>query len=115
MLFRSHKDHGYILFYAQTEKVDAFRQVVESIARGEQEIDPEGFESLKIQALARNIRSLDHFESLAIEMMRAELDGYDYLEWLDLVEELTLDEVLDIVKSLDFSNVCEVRIDPLRD
>lgn len=110
-----HKDHGYILFYAQTEKVDAFRQVVESIARGEQEIDPEGFESLKIQALARNIRSLDHFESLAIEMMRAELDGYDYLEWLDLVEELTLDEVLDIVKSLDFSNVCEVRIDPLRD
>lgn len=48
-------------------------------------------------------------------MMRAELDGYDYLKWLDLVEELTLDEVLDIVKSLDFSNVCEVRIDPLRD
>ncbi|WP_300962075.1 hypothetical protein, partial [uncultured Dubosiella sp.] len=52
---------------------------------------------------------------LAIENMRAHLEGYDYFEAIEIVESLSWDEVQNIVSSLDFSHVCEVQILPQRE
>lgn len=109
------RDHGYVLFYAQTSKQERFKEIVQSIAGHRQNVEEESFESLKIQMKARNLRSLDNFESLAIENMRAHLEGYDYFEAIEIVESLSWDEVQNIVSSLDFSHVCEVQILPQRE
>lgn len=106
------KDHGYIIFYGQTEKIEEFKEIIKEIVSDSFLIDRESFESVKIQSIARNLRSLDHFESLAIENMRAELEGYDYFQALRIVEQLTYEDVMKIIDSLDFSQVTEVLIKP---
>lgn len=102
------RDHGYVLFYAQTNKIEDFRNLVKSLMTRKPLIDSKVFESLKIQMIARNIRTLDHMESLTIEILRSYLVGYDYWDWMKTVEELSLEEVNTIIQSLDFSNCAEV-------
>lgn len=105
------KEHGYVLFYAQTDKIEEFRDLIKSLTAKKPTIEPAVFESLKIQMVARNIRTLDHMESLTIEILRSYLVGYDYWEWMKIVETLSLEEVNTIIQSLDFSNLAEVVIE----
>ena len=106
------KDHGYVMFYAQTSKMEEFLHIVDSIVSSVKEMDDDIFESLRAQGLARNLRALDHFESLAIDMLRSKLKGYDYFDEIKVIESLTKEELLDFVSSLSFENRAIVKIVP---
>ena len=106
------QDHAYLMFYAQTEKIEEFKKLVDSLVQNREKIDPIVFESLKHQSQARNIRLLDRFEGLAVEVLRAHINRYDFLESLQLIDSLDTDKVFEILSSVDFSQKAEVMISP---
>ncbi|WP_281522010.1 EF-P 5-aminopentanol modification-associated protein YfmH [Dubosiella newyorkensis] len=106
------QDHAYLMFYAQTEKIEEFKKLVDSLVQNREKIDPIVFESLKHQSQARNIRLLDRFEGLAVEVLRAHINRYDFLESLQLIDSLDTDKVFEILSSVDFSQKAEVMILP---
>ena len=105
-------DHAYIMFYAQTSRVDAFVQLVSDLMESKAKMDDAVFESLKAQGMARNLRALDHFESLAIDVLRASLEGYDYFEEIQQVDSLKKEEIDSFISSLCFDHVAKVQIVP---
>lgn len=106
------EDHAYALFYAQTDKMDDFEKIVRDIIENKRFIEPEAFEALKIQTIARNLRNLDNFESLAVDLIRSKFEGYDFFEEMDLIRSLSIAEVNQIVSDLSFDQEAVVKILP---
>ncbi len=97
-------DHGYVIFVAQTYKVQEFIDLVDKLVKKIKEpIDPSIYHALSTKLISQNIRSLDSFDSLAIEMMRAHFENYDYLKSLELVKEMDPSVIEDLCSHLDFS------------
>ena len=98
-------DHAYLVFYAQTPDPKRFIELIESLSMNlTQALNKENYEALKAKSIAANIRGLDQFENLAIELLDARLGGYDYWDSLKICEKLTRKEILEIVEDLDLSN-----------
>lgn len=96
------QDHGYMLFFAQTSKPEEFVQLVDSLVRQmrEEEMKPEVFEALQKRLVAQNIRSLDHFENTAADLLDASQRGYSFRRPFELAESLHSMDILGICKSL---------------
>lgn len=105
------KDHGYVLFYAQTSRVDDFIELVDSLIRSPK-MDEEAFVSLHAQAVANNLRGLDHFDGLANDLLRSHFEGYSYLEYLNMLKDMNFEMSKIYLSDLDFSNRCIVKILP---
>ena len=89
---------------AQTYKVQEFIDLVDKLVKKIKEpIDPSIYHALSTKLISQNIRSLDSFDSLAIEMMRAHFENYDYLKSLELVKEMDPSVIEDLCSHLDFS------------
>ena len=97
-------DHGYVLFYAQTNKKTEFIHLVDTLVHSLQEMEDGVFQSLKAQCIARNIRALDHFESLAIDLLRAQLENYDYFEEMKTLNSITKKDIHTCVFGESFEN-----------
>lgn len=98
-------DHGFVMFYGMTEKVDEFIRIVEETVEKikNNPIDEKILTSLRRRGIAQNIRSLDQYEGLAIDLIHAHLQGYDFIESLQIIESFTPEKVLSLVQHLDFS------------
>lgn len=105
-------DHAYILFYAQTNKVDAFVDLVKSLVK-EPKMDADAFASLKAQSIATSIRGMNQFDGLANDLLRAYFGGYRYLDVVDLVKSTTIEDVNATISNLNFENVCVTQIMPI--
>lgn len=106
-------DHGYVIFAAQTYKVQEFIDLVDKLVeRIKEPIDPSIHHALSTKMISQNIRSLDSFDTLAIEMMRAHFENYDYLKSLELVKEINPDTILNLCSGLDFANQSVIKILP---
>lgn len=98
-------DHAYLLFYAQTPKVEAFIELVNELVKDlGQSLTQENYQALKARTIASNIRGLDAFENLAIELLEAKIIGYDYWQHLNLVNEVSKSEIEELLQTLDFTN-----------
>ncbi len=99
-------DHGYILFYAQTNKVDEFIGVVQNLVEKirTESIDPDAFQSIRSRLIASNIRGTDQFESMAIDLIHAYNENYSYWDSLEIIRNLTIQEIDDIVQSMDYGH-----------
>ena len=91
-----------MLFFAQTSKPEEFVQLVDSLVRQmrEEEMKPEVFEALQKRLVAQNIRSLDHFENMAADLLDASQRGYSFRRPFELAESLHSMDILGICKSL---------------
>lgn len=106
-------DHGYILFAAQTEKVDEYIELVDHVVSTMQEpIDSSIFKTIQVRMIASNIRGLDSFDGLAVDLINAHIDGYDYFEALDLIKKMTCEDVNSVISNLDFANCSIIKILP---
>lgn len=106
------KDHGYVMFYAQTSHTEEFIDLINRLVHSINPVKKEVLDSLKAQGLARNIRALDHFESLAIDMMRSVLENYDYFEEIRQIDHLNLDELNQMIANVSFENSTVLKIIP---
>lgn len=104
-------DHSYVLFYAQTTNPDAFIELVKEQVK-KKIILNEDYQSLRAQAIANNLRGLNHFDGLANDLLRSYFENFDYMDSLNRIQKMSLDKVLSNLGDLDFSNVCVTKILP---
>lgn len=104
-------DHSYVLFYAQTINPDAFIELVKEQVK-KKTILNEDYQSLRAQAIANNLRGLNHFDGLANDLLRSHFENFDYMDSLNRIQKMSLDKVLSNLDNLDFSNVCVTKILP---
>ena len=104
-------DHSYVLFYAQTINPDAFIELVKEQVK-KKTILNEDYQSLRAQAIANNLRGLNHFDGLANDLLRSHFENFDYMDSLNRIQKMSLDKVLSNLGDLDFSNVCVTKILP---
>ncbi len=104
-------DHSYVLFYAQTINPDAFIELVKEQVK-KKTILNEDYQSLRAQAIANNLRGLNHFDGLANDLLRSHFENFDYMDSLNHIQKMSLDKVLSNLGDLDFSNVCVTKILP---
>lgn len=104
-------DHSYVLFYAQTINPDAFIELVKEQVK-KKTILNEDYQSLRAQAIANNLRGLNHFDGLANDLLRSHFENLDYMDSLNRIQKMSLDKVLSNLDDLDFSNVCVTKILP---
>lgn len=99
-------DHSYLLFYSQTYDVDGFIRLTEQLVETmqTQPIDPAIWKSLQVKALSQTIRELDQFENLAVELMDAQMEGYDYFAGAKRIRAVTPEKIQSVIDSLDFSH-----------
>ena len=104
-------DHSYILFYAQTVNPNAFIELVNKLVENKT-ISDEDYQSLHAQAIANNLRGLDHFDGLANDLLRSHFEEYDYIENLNSIQNMKIEQVHAYIKDLDFSHSCVTKILP---
>lgn len=104
-------DHSYILFYAQTTNPNAFIELVKDLVK-HTTLSSEDYESLHAQAVANNLRGLDHFDGLANDLLRSHFEGRDYVESLNCIQNMRLEQVKEYICDLDFSHMCVTKIIP---
>lgn len=106
-------DHAYLVFYAQTpnpkQYIELINQLTEDLT---QALTQANYEALQSREIASNIRGLDHFENLAIELLEAKLGGYSYWDRFNLCKEMNRDQILDIVKNLKLEKKTITTIQP---
>lgn len=106
-------DHAYILFYAQTNKVNEYVELVHEITKEMvQPMNEKIFQSLKIRTISQNIRNLDHFDNLAIDLIEAKVDGYSYWDCLEYIDQMSTDAIHSVTQRIDFSNSTVTTIYP---
>ena len=104
-------DYSYVLFYAQTINPDAFIELVKEQVK-KKTILNDDYQSLRAQAIANNLRGLNHFDGLANDLLRSHFENFDYMDSLNRIQKMSLDKVLSNLGDLDFSNVCVTKILP---
>ena len=104
-------DHSYVLFYAQTTNPEAFIELVKEQVK-KKAILNEDYQSLRAQAIANNLRGLNHFDGLANDLLRSHFENFDYMDSLNRIQKMSLEKVLSYLDDLDFSNVCVTKILP---
>lgn len=99
-------DHAYLLFYSQTYNVDGFIRLTEQLVETmqTQPINPAIWKSLQVKAISQTIRELDQFENLAVELMDAQMEGYDYFAGAKRIYAVTPEKIQSVIDSLDFSH-----------
>ncbi|WP_298000429.1 pitrilysin family protein [uncultured Faecalibaculum sp.] len=95
---------AYMLFYAQTDKTEAFRDLVMDLVLTKPQLSETTFEILKRQNLARSLRLSDSFQGLAQKELEAAFDGVSLEEQTEMARRITLEDVRDAVNSLNFEN-----------
>lgn len=106
------EDYGYMVFYSQTSRPQAFVDLVNELLDKKPLVDQKTFEALRIMNRANSIRALEHFESLALDHIRGSFGGYDPMELPDEYASISLDEINNTIRSLDLSNRVNTSIRP---
>lgn len=106
------KDYGMVLFTGETNKSDEFFNLVDKTIKSIDNFDEDDFNNLKHRYFGRTIKSLDNFETIAIDFMRSRFNGIDYFKSLDVVENITKNEVIESLKLIDVNNCLNLKILP---
>lgn len=108
------KDYGMMMFYSETNKKEAFLAIVKDIV---QKIKQEGIsesllEQLKKRYYGQSLRSLNSFDDIAITMVRNYFDQSDFFASMDVLYDITLQDVKDACQMIDVDNFCVIDLLP---
>lgn len=103
-------DYGYMVFYSQTGKPDAFDELAGRILDEKKPVSEEVYEALRIMYRANSLRAFDNFESLALDHVRGTFQNFEPLGLSEKMASITRDEINEYIQSLDFSHRTSVRI-----
>lgn len=111
------QDRAYLLFYAQTEKVDECIALIDSVAMQMKygNLEEDVFEALKNSYIGQNLRGMAQFDNLAIDLTRAYFENFDYFENIEMIKKLSLDDIHRICHGLDLENRSVAKVLPNHD
>ena len=97
------KDYGMMMFYAETQKKDEFEQIVTTIVDRiiAGDIKEETLTQLKRRYFGQSVRSLNSFDDIAITYIRNYFEQADFFKALDLLFDITIDDVKDVCSKLN--------------
>lgn len=108
------KDYGMLMFYSETNKKEAFLTIVKDII---DKIKTQGIsqvllEQLKKRYYGQSLRSLNSFDDIAITMVRNYFDQRDFFVSMDVLYDITLQDVNEACQMIDADNFCIVDLLP---
>ena len=91
-----------VMFYAETTKKEAFLAVVkEVLARiSSADITQELLDQLKNRYFGQSVRRLNSFDDIAITYVRSYFDQADFFRLLDVLYEITLEDIQQVCAAL---------------
>lgn len=109
------KDYGMMMFYGETLKKEEFLALVKDIVhRIKQDgISADILEQLKKRYFGQSLRSLNSFDDIAITMVRNYFDRSDFFESMDVLYDITLEDVASACEMIDEDNFCVVELLPI--
>lgn len=108
------KDYGMMMFYGETTQKEAFLSLVKQVVSQMREkgISQEALDQLKKRYFGQSLRSLNSFDDIAITMVRNYFDQSDFFESMDVLYDITLDDVTSAMEMLDPKQACVVELLP---
>lgn len=84
------KDHGMLMFFAESEKPEGFRRIVQDtiIAMMKSEFDDDILLRLKRRYYGQSIRSLNSFDDIAITFIRNYFEDLDFFKAMDVLYDI---------------------------
>lgn len=107
-------DYGILMFYSETSKPKEFIALCEHCMEKIQQgiLHGDVLNQLKKRYFAQGVRSMNSFDEIAISFCRSHFMGIDYFKTLDIVEELTIEDVLHAGKKVSKEHRAIVRLMP---
>ncbi len=106
------KDYGVVVFSTETNKVQAFYDMVKNELQRICEFDEVELENMKRRVYGSNVTSLNSFEAISVGYMRSYFAGVDFFESLELVNQVDKALIEKASQFIDLENTCEVEIQP---
>lgn len=107
-------DYGLIMIMSETNQKEAFIEtMMKTLEKMKLEhMDKTVFERLKRRYFAQSVRSLNSFDEIAIGFMRQYFNGVDFFKAMDIIDEITLDDIHKCISNLDLSHRAIVELLP---
>lgn len=109
------EDFGYMMFYTETEKLDEFKQIIESTLEKAKAncISEATLNQLKRRYYGQSIRDLNSFDDIAFTFMRDYFNKIDFFEALDVINTITLSDIQAAAELMDLSHQAILHLMPL--
>lgn len=107
-------DFGYMLFYGETTRQEELKQLIETVlSQAVHESITEGqLEQLKRRYFGQNIKLLNDFEGIGVTMFKNVFDQLDFFEVLDIVDQITMDDIQEALSFMNLNHKAIVVIQP---
>ncbi|MEG2549605.1 MAG: pitrilysin family protein [Erysipelotrichaceae bacterium] len=107
-------DYGLVMIVNETFKKEEFIKVVFDTLKAlkTRAINQNAFEQLKRRYFGQTIRSLNSFDDIAITYMRNYFDQIDFFKAIDLVYDITLDDMKKAYESFNLDDYSIVELLP---
>ena len=108
------KDYGMLMFFAESEKPEAFINLVHQIVKRmkTEGVQQEVLDQLKKRYFGQSVRSLNSFDDIAVTMIRNYFDHSDFFASMDVLYSITLEDITDACDMLDIENLGIVTLLP---
>lgn len=109
------KDYGMMMFYGETVKKEEFLSLVKDIVHRIKEngISADILEQLKKRYFGQSLRSLNSFDDIAITMVRNYFDHSDFFQSMDVLYDITMEDIASACEMIDETNFCIVELLPM--
>lgn len=107
-------DYGMMMFYAETQKKEEFEKIVDDIVERiiAGDIDETVLTQLKRRYFGQSVRSLNSFDDIAITYIRNYFDQADFFKTLDLLFDITIDDVKNVCAALSSKHRAVIELLP---
>lgn len=108
------KDYGVLMFYAETDRKEKFYSLVETVFEKIKngEIQEDVLLQLKRRYFGQTIRSLNSFDDIAITFVRNYFDHIDFFAFLDILDDISLEDIKECCRLLTKEHKSIVEILP---
>ncbi|MBE6114174.1 MAG: insulinase family protein [Erysipelotrichaceae bacterium] len=109
------RDYGYIMLVSETEKMDALKEEFLRVCHEmvEKGIDDSLLSSIKKRLYGMQIKLMNRFEDYAIAYGRFYYNGIDFFESLDILSNITKEDVKRSIEHITLEHMAEVHLLPL--
>ena len=109
------RDYGYIMLVSETDEPERLKQEFLTVCQEmlEKGINPNLLSSIKKRLYGSQIRLMNRFEDYAIAYGRAYYGGVDFFETLDILKNISEEDIQRVISLVSLEQMCEVTLLPL--
>jgi len=107
------KDYGFILFYSETTEAEFSKFITSELdVLMKNVVNEKTIEQIKRRLYGSGMRMFNGIDRIGFSYIRCYFNGLDVFESLELIDDITVDDVLKAKDMLDLTNKCITVIKP---